>query len=59
MLGRVTTGSGGGVIEARASRVIDVEAEDPTWRLTFHRASKGDKRHGQAVAVASLPETAA
>ncbi len=57
LLGRVMTGPGGGVVEARAGEVLAVE-EDGAPVLTFHRVSERDKRHGQAVAAASLPELA-
>lgn len=54
-LGRVTTGAGGSVIVDRAREVL--AAEDPAIaaRLVFHEVSERDKRHGQAVAAASLP----
>jgi predicted NBD/HSP70 family sugar kinase len=55
LLGRVTTGPGGDVINARAREVL--AAEDPEYAGTvrFHSVSERDKRHGQAVAAASLP----
>jgi len=55
LLGRVTTGPGGDVINARARQVL--AAEDPAFAdtVTFHAVSERDKRHGQAVAAASLP----
>jgi predicted NBD/HSP70 family sugar kinase len=55
LLGRVMTGAGGGVIEARAGQVLAAEDGDMP-SVTFHRVSERDKRHGQAVAAASLPE---
>ena len=50
------TGAGGDVITDRAREVI--EAEDPVaaTAMTFHTVSEREKRHGQAVAAASLPE---
>jgi predicted NBD/HSP70 family sugar kinase len=59
LLGRVMTGAGGDVITNRARAAI--EAEDPTAAaaLTFHTVSEREKRHGQAVAAASLPELVA
>ena len=59
LLGRVMTGAGGDVISRRAREVI--EAEDPAaaTALTFHTVSEREKRHGQAVAAASLPEIVA
>jgi predicted NBD/HSP70 family sugar kinase len=55
LLGRVTTGPGGEVINARARAVLQAEAPDVAAAITFHAASERDKRHGQAVAAASLP----
>ena len=56
LLGRVTTGGGGQVIEERAIEVLRAEAPAIAASLRFHRVSERDKRHGQAVAAASLPE---
>jgi predicted NBD/HSP70 family sugar kinase len=55
-LGRVTTGSGGEVIVDRASDVLRAEDPAAAAAIRFHRVSERDKRHGQAVAAASLPE---
>jgi predicted NBD/HSP70 family sugar kinase len=55
VLGRVTTGAGGETIVAAAKAVLAAE-EGP--ELTFHAVSERDKRHGQAVAAASLPALA-
>jgi predicted NBD/HSP70 family sugar kinase len=56
LLGRVMTGPGGDVITATAKAVL--AAEDPAGAegITFHLADERQKRHGQAVAAASLPE---
>jgi predicted NBD/HSP70 family sugar kinase len=53
LLGRVATGPGGDIIQARAKEVLAAEATDRP--VTFHAVSERDKRHGQAVAAASLP----
>jgi predicted NBD/HSP70 family sugar kinase len=55
LLGRVLTGEGGEVIREQARTVL--VAEDPSLAegLAFHEVSERDKRHGQAVAAASLP----
>ena len=55
VLGRVTSGPGGDVIVDRAEEVL--RAEDPAFAaaVVMHRVSERDKRHGQAVAAASLP----
>jgi predicted NBD/HSP70 family sugar kinase len=62
VLGRVVTGAGGDVILARAKEVLaSDDAADPETAvsrpeaITFHTVSERDKRHGQAVAAASLP----
>ncbi len=58
LLGRVMTGAGGDVIIERARDVL--RAEDPAAleAITVHTPSERDKRHGQAVAAASLPAPA-
>jgi predicted NBD/HSP70 family sugar kinase len=53
LLGRVATGRGGSVIQAGAQAVL--AAEGTPRPITFHEVSERDKRHGQAVAAASLP----
>ncbi len=53
LLGRVMTGPGGGIVEDRAAEVL--AAEDGAPAISFQRVSERDKRHGQAVAAASLP----
>jgi len=55
ILGRVTSGPGGDVIIARAKEVLKVEFPELADRITFHIPDEKDKRHGQAVAAASLP----
>ena len=53
LLGRVVTGPGGDIIVARATDVLAVEGIASP--VKFHAVSERDKRHGQAVAAASLP----
>jgi predicted NBD/HSP70 family sugar kinase len=62
VLGRVVTGIGGDIILASAKEVLaSDDAVDPEavgtrpTAITFHTVSERDKRHGQAVAAASLP----
>jgi predicted NBD/HSP70 family sugar kinase len=55
LLGRVTTGAGGDLIQETAKRVLDAEQDRLGTHITFHAASERDKRHGQAVVAASLP----
>ena len=59
LLGRVMTGPGGDVITDRARAVIEAEDPPAATALTFHTVSEREKRHGQAVAAASLPEIVA
>jgi predicted NBD/HSP70 family sugar kinase len=58
LLGRLTSGAGGQVLTDAAIDVL--RAEDPAAAagITFQSVSELDKRHGQAVAAASLPSLA-
>jgi predicted NBD/HSP70 family sugar kinase len=56
LLGRVVTGAGGDVIQAQARKVLAAEGVERP--VAFHSVSERDKRHGQAVAAASLPRIA-
>jgi predicted NBD/HSP70 family sugar kinase len=58
VLGRVTSGAGGNEIIAGAQHVLDVEFPELARRITFHVPDEHDKRHGQAIAAASLPAIA-
>lgn len=55
VLGRVTSGQGGSVILGEAQRVLDLEFPDLAGRLQIRTPDERDKRHGQAIAAASLP----
>lgn len=55
ILGRVTSGPGGDVILAGAKEVLQVEFPELFQRIVFHIPDEKDKRHGQAIAAASLP----
>jgi predicted NBD/HSP70 family sugar kinase len=55
VLGRVTSGPGGDEIVRGAREVLDVEFPDFAGRITFHVPGEHDRRHGQAIAAASLP----
>ena len=59
LLGRVMTGAGGDVIVNRACGVLEVEEPATAASLTFLETSERTKRHGQAVAAASLPQITA
>ena len=57
ILGRVTTGRGCDLILEQARRVLATEFPDLAATLTFHVPDETNKRHGQAIAAASLPST--
>jgi predicted NBD/HSP70 family sugar kinase len=58
ILGRVTSGSGGDVIISEAREVLRLEFPDLAEKIAFHIPDEKQKRHGQAVAAASLPRVA-
>ena len=53
ILGRVTSGTGGELIVQEARSVLALEF--PELRVSFHIPDEKEKRHGQAMAAASLP----
>jgi predicted NBD/HSP70 family sugar kinase len=55
VLGRVMTGQGGDVILAGARQVLDAEFPELAGLIRFHIPGEQEKRHGQAIAAASLP----
>ena len=55
ILGRVTSGAGGEIILDGARDVLKTEFPDLAPTIQFHIPNELDKRHGQAVAAASLP----
>lgn len=55
VLGRVTSGEGGDLMTAAAREVLDVDFPELAQRIAFHMPDEKDKRHGQAIAAASLP----
>ncbi|MCX6969660.1 MAG: ROK family protein [Verrucomicrobia bacterium] len=55
ILGRVTSGEGGGIILENATTVL--RDEFPGLAIRLCTPDEKDKRHGQAVAAASLPKT--
>jgi predicted NBD/HSP70 family sugar kinase len=54
ILGRVTSGPGGDIILDGAREVLKVEFPKLAAKIQFHIPNELDKRHGQAVAAASL-----
>jgi predicted NBD/HSP70 family sugar kinase len=59
VLGRVMTGEGGDVILAVANEVLKAEFPEVAERIRFHIPDEKEKRHGQAIAAASLPSISA
>ena len=55
ILGRVTTGQGGQVIIDQAKQVLKEEFPQLFESIKFHIPHEKEKRHGQAIAAASLP----
>jgi predicted NBD/HSP70 family sugar kinase len=55
ILGRVTSGKGGDLILEKAKEVLKAEFPELAQRIAFHVPDEKDKRHGQAIAAASLP----
>ncbi len=55
ILGRVTSGTGGDLLLARAGEVLQTEFPEIASRVRLHVPGEHDKRHGQAIAAASLP----
>ena len=55
VLGRVMTGEGGDLILSIARNVLENEFSDIAERIRVHIPDEKEKRHGQAVAAASLP----
>ena len=55
ILGRVTTGKGGDIILAKAAEVLKAEFPELSGKVEFRIPDEKGRRHGQAVAAASLP----
>ena len=54
-LGRVLSGEGGNLILSIARQVLEREFPELSEKIRFHIPDEKEKRHGQAVAAASLP----
>ncbi len=59
ILGRVMTGKGGDLILDGAKEVLQIEFPELAKRVRFHTPDEKEKRHGQAMAAASLARTGA
>jgi predicted NBD/HSP70 family sugar kinase len=55
VLGRVTSGTGGDIIVRGARAVLDEEFPALAGQIRIHVPDETEKRHGQAIAAASLP----
>ena len=55
VLGRVTSGQGGELILSEARRVLGLEFPELADKIRLHMPDEKEKRHGQAMAAASLP----
>jgi len=56
LLGRGTTGPGGDIIMEAAREVLRVDFPELASKVDLRMPGEQDKRHGQAIAAASLPE---
>jgi hypothetical protein len=56
LLGRVLTGKGGEVIISKAEEVLRDEFPELEKTISLSTPDEKMKRHGQAIAAASLPE---
>ncbi len=55
VLGRVLSGAGGDLILSTATDVLRAEFPEIASRIRYHIPDEKEKRHGQAIAAASLP----
>ena len=55
VLGRVSSGEGGNIIMEEARRVLEIEFPALAESIQFQTPDEKTKRHGQAIAAASLP----
>ena len=56
ILGRVSSGEGGDLVMAEARRVLDLEFPELSKTIAFQTPDEKTKRHGQAIAAATLPK---
>jgi predicted NBD/HSP70 family sugar kinase len=56
ILGRVTSGVGGDIIQSKALEVLKSEFPELAKSISLHLPDEKSKRVGQAIAAASLPE---
>lgn len=56
ILGRVSSGEGGDIILREANQVLDTEFPELAAKIKFHMPDELNRRVGQSIAAASLPE---
>ena len=56
ILGRVTSGDGGSILIEEANRVLQTEFPEIATHVSLSMPGEKEKRHGQAMVAASLPE---
>ncbi len=56
ILGRVTSGDGGGLIKDNAEKVLQSEFPELHDKITLHLPDESSRRVGQSIAAASLPK---
>ena len=56
ILGRVTSGEGGDIIIEKAKEVLSGEFSELSSSIDIETPDEKEKRHGQAIAAASLPQ---
>jgi predicted NBD/HSP70 family sugar kinase len=56
ILGRVTSGEGGNILLAKANEVLAVEFPDLKDKINLCLPDESNRRVGQSIAAASLPE---
>jgi predicted NBD/HSP70 family sugar kinase len=56
VLGRVSSGDGGNLILETARQVLEQEFPEISSQIAFQTPDEKTKRHGQAIAAASLPQ---
>lgn len=56
VLGRVLSGTGGEIILQTARNIMNLHFPDISKSVAYHIPDETEKRHGQAIAAASLPQ---
>ncbi len=56
ILGRVTSGEGGALIQKYAQKVLEAEFPELASKISLHLPDESSRRVGQSIAAASLPD---